>query len=266
MKKIIFAVLAISAIVLMNSCGSKSGQKVATHRGLPESILNDTTQTTIGSSYGKGEADDQTNTNSIIYTGTIDGQYLDNDMVPVRMCTDELVWSKFAEMLYKIGVEANQYVAKGYRVDVKMRIVKPWFSHDYLEIIEIEIFQKNPVIQPCDTAQKAPVVKKPVRKRQVNGSGGSGRDGGCFRTSNEYDNIQFPQLQPPTTVIVQQQPCCCGTNITINGTQNAPITVNGNNGGGGNTGPVTPIPVKPWNDVPYSNDGGQPTTKPSFFD
>ncbi len=250
MKKIMFAVFAISALVLLNSCESKSGQMVATHRGLPSDMPNGAIETTIGTTYGEGKRD-QTSTNSITYTGTIDG-ISDVDMVPVRMCSNELVWAKFADNSYKIGVEANQYVAKGYRVDVTMRIVKPWFAHDYFEIIDIKIFPKNPVNQSCgcDTATPAPVVKKPVRRIPKQRLG----------IANEFFPTQIPTQRwtpvAPQPVTIQQ-PCCCGTNITINGTNNAPIiTGNGNNlGGGGSTAPAQKqepilVPSVPKNDGP----------------
>jgi hypothetical protein len=246
MKKIMFAVFAISAIVLLNSCGE------------PKGVAANVTSAT-----------QNTNALTVTFYGTIQGQFIDHTMVPVRMmCANDTLWAYFADADYKKSVFANQAIAAGKTVGVTMKIVRATTMVDYFQITDAYVIPETAMdtLVKCATA---PVVKKPVRK-PVN-RGGNGRDGGCFRTSNEYDNIQ-PQ---PQRVIVQPQPCCCGTNITINGTNNAPIvTGNGINseGAGGSTVPAQKqepifLPAPQKQEFPremIQPRGGSPT--PSYLD
>lgn len=212
MKKIMVAVFAISAIALLNSCGNVTSGPVDFPNGAPATQMS---QHSAGYNVGERE---QTETGDITYTGTIDGQFLDADMVPVRLCDGQIVWAKFADNLYKVAVEMNQIIVKGGSVEVSMQEVNWYWFWRRFEIKGIVLSISGPL--PLEDLVTPPAVVPVVKKSK---------------------RSFVPNPQPQTqTVVIQQQPCCCGTNITINGTNNAPIiTGNGNNLGGiGNTVPV----------------------------
>jgi len=216
MRKISFAVIAISAIAL-SSCTTP------TRQGGPKDFPNGSSQ--MGSNgYGQGSRE-QTETGNITFTGIIDGQFLDADMVPVRLCDGQIVWAKFNDNLYKVAVEANQAVAKGNRVEVSMRETNWWQFWNWrrFEIVSISITSKQ---QPAEVRRpdKEPAPTPAVR-------------------------VRVPVRKTVPVVKKVQQPCCCGTTITVTGNSGV-ITI-----GTGKTDPVVGIPQKlptsldPWEEM-----------------
>ncbi len=118
-----------------------------------------------------------TDPDHVIYVGIIDGQFIDHDMVPVRMCSGggEVVWAEFA--MYTTAVEANQCVAKGDTVRVQMKQRHRWYwFNEYFEITSISIQPKIvpvptvvPTVTPVPGWFKKPDVKHvaPPRVRKV---------------------------------------------------------------------------------------------------
>lgn len=213
MRKIIFAVIAISAIAL-SSCTTP------TRQGGPKDFPNGSSQ--MGSNgYGQGSRE-QTETGSITFTGTIDGQFLDADMVPVRLCDGTIVWAKFHDDLYKVAVSANQAVAKGNIVQVVMKEADWWMFWRRFEIVSISITPKQQPAEVC-RPDKEPAPTPAVR-------------------------VRVPVRKTIPVVKKVQQPCCCGTNITITGNSGT-ITV-----GVGKTDSVVvprklPIIHDPWEEM-----------------
>jgi len=113
MKKVVMVIVACALIAGgLSSCTSKNG------------ILNP-----FRSSYQDG----QTNPQTLIYMGTMQGQYLDHDMVPIQMCeTPQIVWATFPDSLYKQAAFLNQDVAKGNTVEVTMIQVWSWARRGYV--------------------------------------------------------------------------------------------------------------------------------------
>lgn len=171
MKKVIFAVIAISAIAL-SSCTTPT-------REPSEASFLDGTNPAISEGYGPGGRK-QTETGSVLVSGIIDGIIIDADMVPVRLCTGQVIWAKFSDDLYRTAVQANQSVAKGDTVKVWMMERQWWVFWRRFEIVSISVTPKQQpaeVRRPARETVPAPVVRRPVRRK-------------------------LPVVQPP---------CCCGT-------------------------------------------------------
>lgn len=151
-----------------------------------------------------------TDPDRVIYTGIIDGQFIDHDMVPVRMCSEggQVIWAEFA--MYTTAVEANQYVAKGDTVRVQMVQRHRWYwFNEYFEITSISV---QPKINPV------PVVMIPVVIP---------------------DSLKKPTVTPIRVRRVTPTPCpqtncgCGNTTIIINGCNPSVKTSDSNNGGEG---------------------------------
>ncbi len=216
-KNIFFVVIAISAIALSSCTTTPTRVDIPNNRNQ------------VGSDgYSQGSRE-QTETGTVTFTGIIDGQFIDADMVPVRLCDGQIVWAKFNDNLYKVAVKANQAVAKGNRVEVSMRETNWWQFWNWrrFEIVNILIIPQttmvtgpgirwNPFINPVPNTighNPTPAVRVPIRKT-------------------------IPVVK---TV---QQPCCCGTSITITGTvSGGTIVINGKDTGTTKVAPAKSEPI-----------------------
>lgn len=196
MRRKISAICAILAIVLFSNC---------------------LTAQVAPTTYGAG-GKSQTDPDHIQYHGTIDGQFIDADMVPVRMCDGQLIWAKAPDRIYRIIVEANQHVATGDIVEVVMETRTHWYIvSDYFEIQSV-VIKKAPVVIKDTITQKvtpplppAPPVKPVAKKKSVRQN----------RSDAPGGHSSFVQEHYPTN-----EPC--NNTVTINGTVN--MWFNGKNG------------------------------------
>ncbi len=190
MKKITLALFAILAIAL-SSCSRPKG--------------------VTGSLDGFWQ---QTDATDLVYTGTIDGQFIDHTMVPVNMPgVNQVIWAYFGDADYKTAVSANQAVAAGDTVVVKMKQHDWWWNHQF-QIISVEVKKKLiPTTGPFPTVDST-AKKPPVAYRKPQGGIGNCVNGGT--------SFPIPQTHQVCLPVVPN----CGTTITISG-NSGQISING---------------------------------------
>ncbi len=181
-----FAILAFASVVLFSSCNMA-----------PSGVANNP------AGYAQ-----QTNAIKIVYQGTIQGQFLDHTMVPVTVCgTSDTLWAYYADNDYKTAVEANQAVATGKTVNVKMLLTQlPLATRTYL----FRITSTSIVVAPVkDTATvvSIPLPKKPAPKKKTT------RRNPCDQPGSA--NVVEQEVHSLIKQGYVQQPC--GTNVTIHG-------------------------------------------------